>query len=294
MPTPTRCETCGLAFFAEEHPDACPRCKASRLAPPRLSSRPPPALASLAPERRGSVPWGTLGLLVLLLALAGGGVYTVRFTSLFQSDPFGDLGLTDEEEARLNAVVGPTLERIEQHPRAPTMAGHDEAGLEHAILGLATLGFRRLSEPELLRWTELRIRMAEQSPAVCAGMWSGGATVSDGARAMAQLPDEDLRDWFALSEHAIVAELDATTPFPDHRHVLVRGLRRIGSRLPRGRREAFFAALGQQLGPVESCEMTLTLLRGVNQLEPDIRLRFLRSLAGTLYEASGAARGQTE
>lgn len=281
MSTPTRCQSCGLVFFAEDHPDACPRCNATRLAPSRPPSAPPPPAAP--PPRSGL--GATIAVALGLLIVSGAAFYVVRHTSLFASSPFAPLGLSAEEEARFEAAVAPTIERLERHPRARSVLRNGTAGLE-----LGALGFRRLSDEDLVRWNRLRIRLAEASPVVCAGMWNGGATDRDVATALLRLSDADLRGWFELNERAVVAELDAASPAPDYRHVLARGLRRIASRLPSARRQAFFASFGRQLSSDEACETTLIMLRGVDHLEPDIRIRFLRSLAGLLHDASAGGR----
>jgi hypothetical protein len=292
MPTPTRCESCGLVFFAEDHPDACPRCKASRLAPPRPSSR-PPTMASRPPEPSSPSSLRPLILGAIAVCVLGGIVFVGLRSVSFGSSGLDGLGLTDQEQARLEAVMAPLGERFEAHPRGRELVRrHGPNGLQKVLLELTSLGFRRLSDDDLVRWNQVRIRLAEASPTVCAGMWNGGVRDRDVVRGLLRLSDADLRLWFELTQRAVLAELDATTAAPDYAHVLVRGLRRIGSRLPAGRRQRFFATLGEPLGAEEACETTLLVLRGVDDLEPDIRIRFLRSLAGVLHDASAAGEGE--
>jgi hypothetical protein len=82
---------------------------------------------------------------------------------------------------------------------------------------MAALGYiamARLPADELVAWLELRGRLAERSPAVCAGLWKGGVSAADLTTALRDLSAQDKRRWIETSVRAATLELDADAPPP--------------------------------------------------------------------------------
>jgi len=81
-----------------------------------------------------------------------------------------------------------------------------------AVVGYA--GMARLSLPELETSLAVRRRLADGSPAVCAGLWKGGLAAGDLAAALRRLSPEDKQSWIDLTARATTLELAADGPPP--------------------------------------------------------------------------------
>jgi hypothetical protein len=77
---------------------------------------------------------------------------------------------------------------------------------------LAYRGMARLSLPELETSLSLKRRLADSSPAVCAGLWKGGIAAADLTEALNRLSPEEQRRWTDLHTRAASLEQSANGP----------------------------------------------------------------------------------
>jgi hypothetical protein len=77
---------------------------------------------------------------------------------------------------------------------------------------LAYRGMARLSLPELETSLSLRLRLADSSPAVCAGLWKGGIAAADLTAALNRLSPEERQRWSELHTRAASLEQSASGP----------------------------------------------------------------------------------
>ena len=77
---------------------------------------------------------------------------------------------------------------------------------------LAYRGMARLSLPELETSLALRRRLADNSPAVCAGLWKGGIAAADLTEALNRLSPEERQKWTDLHTRAASLEQSANGP----------------------------------------------------------------------------------
>lgn len=176
-------------------------------------------------------------------------------------------------EAIKRASTSPQDEKLDL---AVNTSGYRELGAQ-----LAAKGTARLSPVEFLQLIKLKLKLAEKSPKLCAGFWSGGIDMNELGAGLDALDDTELERWFELSERATRAELYATTPLPRFAgKVLVDGFRDISAALPPAESEAFAATLreGAKAPPAAGCDAYLKLTRGALVFPDPRRDTFLRGL----------------
>jgi len=81
-----------------------------------------------------------------------------------------------------------------------------------SLAAVTYAGMARLSLPELESSLAVRRRLADSSPAVCAGLWKGGMSSGDLAAALRNLSSEDKRRWIDITARATTLELAADDP----------------------------------------------------------------------------------
>lgn len=212
------------------------------------------------------------------------------------------LDAVDAQKAAMLALGGPRVyaasqrlaESVARDPKFVEALANQQTGAPRVNLPvkmdpgqelsaqLVAQGSARLPADEFLEMVKLRLKMAEGSPTICAGFWSGGLLPSDMGRSLEALGDADFQRWFELSERAMRLQLYATTPLPRFSgKAFVQGAREILAPLPDAERAAHMKTMDAGLAapPAEGCSTYLVLVRGGIQLPSTRRDAFLRALS---------------
>lgn len=148
--------------------------------------------------------------------------------------------------------------------------------------GLAAVsyaGLARLPLPELEASLAVRRRLADGSPAVCAGLWKGGIAAGDLAAGLRRLSPEDKQSWIDLTARATTLELAADGPAPsisNARAALAWSI--LLQRLPEPRRAIIERAAkdGAAASPDDACGAFKLVASEAATLEPEARDTLLR------------------
>jgi len=198
---------------------------------------------------------------------------------------------------RVDAALAKISEKIQEDPkfieliaRGPGAAKGEKldlafnaaSGYQDLGAQLAAKGMARLSPIEFLQQVKLKLKMAEKSPKLCAGFWSGGVNLADLGEGLDSLSDAEIERWFELADRATHLELYATTPLPRFPgKALTDGIREIAAGLSPAESQAFVATLQQGVSapPAAGCLAFEQLTRGGLALPEAQRDTFLRGLA---------------
>ncbi len=190
-----------------------------------------------------------------------------------QQDRFGRI---IEEE------MGPLMRdpRFEQELQRRAGPGADQARARAVGAQLTAQGLNRLAPADLDTFTQLRLQLATNSEAVCAGLWSGHTDGAAIAASLARLNDPDLHMWLRLSARAASLELGANGPVQVDQSAIGEALGQISAAATPEDRAAIEAAsqAGAAAPPAQGCAAMRAILRGTPQLEPTLRVRFIRAL----------------
>ena len=147
---------------------------------------------------------------------------------------------------------------------------------------IVSRGIGRLPADELAAWNRLRIQLADNSPEMCAAMWTGRAGTQDIANALSKLEEPDLREWLRISAHAGVLELESSEPTPSDLDPLRTALDEAAASLSESDQQRFTRATeeGTNAAPADACLATRTLLPYAAGLQAEPRDALLRSIAG--------------
>ena len=130
----------------------------------------------------------------------------------------------NEESAALNTqalmsiVTDPRFERrvrelharAKANPSAP-LKGPGQTG----VADLIGAGTARLDGADQTALFDVKVALADRSPALCAGFWTGNVSVASLSGAMHALDRARQRTWITLSARALTKELDANgAPLP--------------------------------------------------------------------------------
>lgn len=162
------------------------------------------------------------------------------------------------------------------------LAVTDGGGYRELGAQLTARGTARLSPGQFLELSNLKLALAEKSPKLCAGFWSGGLTSDDLGAGLDQLSDSQIERWFELSEQAVHLELYATLPLPRFRgQVVVEGIKDVAATLPEAEAATFTATMqqGTAATPAAGCQAYLQLVRGGLAFGDPRRDTFLRALS---------------
>ncbi|MBZ0121071.1 MAG: hypothetical protein K8H88_29015, partial [Sandaracinaceae bacterium] len=236
--------------------------------------------------------WVLRGATVVVTALALGGVWLAAGGS-FAPDPFPDSwGLTRSERARLASAFAEPMRELQSSPG--WTARSRSADDYQLATELAERGVMRLSERDLVRRNELSLTMMSQtSRSACAGAWRGWVPPGEALRTVLTLSDAELDEWVQIQFRAAFLELDHSedeVPLDDARD---EGIAAIAASLAPPERSAFARAIAepQVLDDAAACRTLVTLIRGADQLEPTLRIRFLRTMAWRPPAQPHPARG---
>lgn len=242
--------------------------------------------------RRGGFDFGVRALVAVACA-ASLSVGCKKAASLFQPKPAPVFN-----RPRVDAALQRMLSKIQDDPKfkealakGPTgkdkgdkldLAVNNGGGYRELGAQLTAKGTARLSPGQFLELSNLKLALAEKSPKLCAGFWSGGISSDELGAGLDQLSDAQLERWFALSEQAVHLELYATTPLPRFRgQVVVEGIRDVAATLPQAEATAFTDTMqqGTSAPPAAGCQAYLQLVRGGLKFPDPRRDTFLRALS---------------
>jgi hypothetical protein len=199
---------------------------------------------------------------------------------------------------RVDAALQRMLAKIQDDPKfkeavakgpAPKDKGEkldlavtNDGGYRELGAQLTAKGTARLSPGQFLELSNLKLALAEKSPKLCAGFWSGGISSDELGAGLDQLSDAQIERWFELSEQAVHLELYATTPLPRFRgQVVVEGIRDVAATLPEAEATAFTDTMqqGTAAPPAAACQAYLRLVKGGLSFTDPRRDTFLRALS---------------
>lgn len=146
---------------------------------------------------------------------------------------------------------------------------------------LAGLGTRRFSPGELDQLNGLRLHMLQTSADLCQSVWSGKDDMPAATRALRMLSVREQRQWARLMARAVLLEID-DAPAPERELVPQEAIEQVASLLSAKQREAFSKAFdpARETTAVEGCIAMRQLMEHAPSLEPVLRERTLRALAG--------------
>ncbi len=146
---------------------------------------------------------------------------------------------------------------------------------------LGSNGLKRLPDKWLVKWNDLRLKLAENSNHVCVAFWTGNIDEKKFLSAMASLEEEDIRQWAKLMAVSARSELDKTTFPHTTQEDLANGLEVIKFTLPENEQDRFWKILesGLSANEEDSCWVMKKILKGANDISNEMKLTLLRSLS---------------
>jgi hypothetical protein len=142
-------------------------------------------------------------------------------------------------------------------------------------------GLKRLPGSDLEKWNNLRARLADGSPNLCAGFWSGNLDGNELQATLERLPDAELDDWLRISTLAAKLDLDNEGEGPAPADALPHALDAIYKRLPADDSARFKKDVdaGLSLGKEEGCWAFKVLTKNVATLDQPLHEQALRAIA---------------
>jgi hypothetical protein len=213
--------------------------------------------------------------LTLVLALIGGR----GGAELGKSEGFLDMV---HPPRRMERALRGTGKTVESDPAIMArFAGLDADHARDMGQNLAHQGLKRLPNAELIRWNEIRVRLSQADPGVCAALWTGKMSPAGLSGALEKLPDADLNDWVQLSTKAMQLEVAGAALPKTSAEALSQGLEQVIAKLPEADRARYQASIakGTDLPDPEACWTMLTTMKTAQALPPNDRELLLRSLA---------------
>jgi hypothetical protein len=149
------------------------------------------------------------------------------------------------------------------------------------MAAVSYVGMARLSLAELETSLAVRRRLADSSPAVCAGLWKGGLAGGDLTAALRLLSPEDKQRWIDVTARATTLELAADGP-PAPISTVRAGLAWsiLLARLPASSRLVVERASksGPSASPSDACEAFRIVASEAAALSPDARDTIVRAV----------------
>ena len=216
----------------------------------------------------------------------------------------GDVGVPDEDLARIERLMKLEHRRLEQHPayqkfmetdpEVEKWKGHRGPGAVASGLAaserLKSAGLPMLGAEDLAVVNQIQSRMASVSSDLCVQMWTGGdqGLLVEVVRALSKLTDDEVREWLRVSVNAQILALEA--PKEQRQtddNALMAGFQAIGDALEPADVERYWTTFdatvewaensGPRVDDADACFMTMTILRGSAALEEPLRTRFWRA-----------------
>ena len=189
-------------------------------------------------------------------------------------------------EVALDRAIEPVLE---QHAAEAKLGFSSPGQTRRLARQLALDSVPYLAPADLDLWAELRLEVANSSPAACAELWKGAADELV-AQSIAALGEARLRAWSEMLARGLALRLErkpAPEPPPGS---IERAVSAVAQQLPEPEREAFRADLSRAApSDTRACQLFLSLSRGAQQLEPNLRIDLYRALSRQLRASSRPA-----
>jgi hypothetical protein len=176
-----------------------------------------------------------------------------------------------------------TLEPIVQNPklrdRLATVKNAKGPG-GTGVAELTAAGMARLDAADLDAIFGVKRLLADTSPGLCAGLWTGRISADDFAEGMRKLTEDQQRIWIAVSGRALSREIEAASEPPR----IARAAKDeamgslVASLTPDDRASFMGAAQSTAPTPSEACQAFRTLADGIRALPPADREVVIRAL----------------
>ncbi len=142
-------------------------------------------------------------------------------------------------------------------------------------------GVKRLEAKDLIRWNELRKRLADEDDEFCSGLYTGNLTEETLWRAFSHLTKEELGTWTSIMIESGRREWEKVEFETPDLKSLQKGLELIAKGLPKKDSERLVTvlALGTSNSDESACWAMRKILIGTAGLKPELQVEFLRSLA---------------
>lgn len=197
--------------------------------------------------------------------------------------------LSRDDRLRLAQAIEQNMGALLRQPDMPTQMSRalqrpvqTPAEVRAAARELSARGVTRFSSARLDELFSIRFDLAQRSPAVCAGMWTGRIADGEVMAALAKLPNDRMLRWFALSVEGMQLAMGPgfSTP-PEDGDALTQMIVRARDALPDADRARFVRVIeqGERAAPLEGCATLLDLYRVARAAEPEARERFYRAMA---------------
>lgn len=164
------------------------------------------------------------------------------------------------------------------------LASLNEEGQKNLLRELTAAGIKRLEARDLIRWNEIRKRLADEDEEFCSALFTGNFSKYSNDilwRAFSHLTEEELANWTSIMIESGRREWENIAFETPHPKSLEKGLELIAKGLPKKESEHLFTLLALGAGsPDESaCWAMRKILIGTTGLETELQVQFLRSLA---------------
>ena len=158
-------------------------------------------------------------------------------------------------------------------------AASTEADRTRVAAELSHAGVARLDDAERLGLFEVRRAMANESPELCAGLWTGSLPPELLGAGLRGLDEKQQLVWIELSARAVAVELAAASP-PPHVKAAARdaAFGELLARMPPAEREAFQrVVLGADRTPEGACRAFKAAGDAMGLVSPGARNVILRA-----------------
>lgn len=142
-------------------------------------------------------------------------------------------------------------------------------------------GLKRLSFNDLIKWNDLRIRLAKVNKNVCAYFWTSKISPQEITNTLEKLSDAELKSWLKVSMTALVLELDQSSFTPPPENALEIGIQQIASTMKEDEVVRMKSALqaGVSASKDDACWTMMKILNGAKNFTKKDKEDFLRSLS---------------
>jgi hypothetical protein len=178
--------------------------------------------------------------------------------------------------------------RLEKHVRQLQAASSPSAPLKGpgrtGVADLIAAGMVRLEPADQVAIFDVKVALAEKSPALCAGFWTGSVPSTALTESMRNLDRSQQRSWIAISARALTRELEADgTPPPAPGPAAQDAMAELVQSLSAEEQAAFGAAAAAQGAPTQdvACRAFRALAAGMRKTTDEKRAAILRLLGAS-------------
>jgi hypothetical protein len=194
----------------------------------------------------------------------------------------------NEEAAALNTTIllpivkDPRFEkRIKQvRPRPSGSSPATRKDSWGSVADLVAAGMARLETADLAALFDVKRVLADKSPALCGGFWTGDVSPENLKSGMRSLTKEQQTVWITVSGRALALEVAANGPPPTATGTAGQdAMTELARSLSPDQQAAFSAAAQPSPSPAVACKGFRALAAGMQQLSPEKRGAILHLLA---------------